>query len=92
MGREFLSPDEGLQNIPKVAKCSGPEPSNTSGRKEYKSRIPSVESRKTSEIKSIYISNDPTGAKIQERTEEYIQTSKSSNIITTSYNRVLEMV
>jgi hypothetical protein len=40
----------------------------------------------------IYICNDPTGAKIQERTEEHIQTSKSSNNITTSHNRVLEMV
>jgi hypothetical protein len=40
----------------------------------------------------IYICNDPTGAKIQERIEEHIQTSKSSNNITTSHNRVLEMV
>jgi hypothetical protein len=63
-----------------------------SGREEYKSRIPNAASRKTSGIKSIYIYNDPTGAKIQERTEEYIQTSKSSNIVTTSHYRVLEMV
>jgi hypothetical protein len=49
-------------------------------------------SSKTSGIKSIYICNDPTGAKIQERIEEHIQTSKYSNIITTSHNRVLEMV
>jgi hypothetical protein len=40
----------------------------------------------------VYICNNPTGAKIQERTEEHIKTSKSSNIITTSHNRVLEMV
>jgi hypothetical protein len=40
----------------------------------------------------IYICNGPTSAKIQERTEEHIQTSKSSNNITTSHNRVLEMV
>jgi hypothetical protein len=43
-------------------------------------------------VKIIYICNDPTGAKIQERAEEHIQTSKSSNIITTSYYRVFEMV
>jgi hypothetical protein len=45
-------------------------------------------SSKTSGVKSIYICNDPTGAKIQERAEEHIQTSKFSNIITTSYYRV----
>jgi hypothetical protein len=81
-----------LQNILKVAKSSGPEPRSTSGREEHKSRIPNAASYKTSGIKSIYICNDPTGAKIQERIEEYIQTSKSSNIITTSHYRVLEMV
>jgi hypothetical protein len=54
--------------------------------------IPNAASSKTFGIKSIYIRNDPTGAKVQERAEEHIQTSKSSNIITTSHNRVLEMV
>jgi hypothetical protein len=61
-------------------------------RKEYESGIPSTTSSKTSGVKSIYIRNDPIGAKIQERAEEHIQTSKSSNIITTSYHRVPEMV
>jgi hypothetical protein len=61
----FQSPDEGLQNILKVTKCSEPKSRSTSGRKEYKSRIPSIASSKTSGIKSIYICNDPTGAKIQ---------------------------
>jgi hypothetical protein len=42
--------------------------------------------------KSIHICNDPTSAKIQERAEEHIQTSKSSNIITTSYYRVPAVV
>jgi hypothetical protein len=81
-----------LQNILKVAKCSGPEPRNKTGRKEYKSRISNATSHKTSGIKSIHICNDPASAKIQKRIEEYISTSKSSNIITTSYYRVLEMV
>jgi hypothetical protein len=59
--------------------------------KKYESGIPSTTSSETSGIKSIYICNDPTGAKVQERAEEHIQTSKSSNIITTSYYRVLEI-
>jgi hypothetical protein len=92
MGREFLTTSEGLQNLPEVAKCHGLEPRSTAGRKKYESGIPSTTSSKTSGVKSIYICNDPTGAKIQERAEEHIQTSKSSNIITTSYYRVLEMV
>jgi hypothetical protein len=36
----------------------------------------------------VYICNDPTGAKIQERVEEHIQTSKPSYILTTSHYRV----
>jgi hypothetical protein len=48
--------------------------------------------RKIAGVKSIYISNDPTGAKVQERTEEHIQTGKPGNIITTSYYRVPAMV
>jgi hypothetical protein len=62
------------------------------GGKKYKSRISNAASSKTSGIKSIYICNDPTSAEIQERAEDHIQTSKSSNIITTSHNRVLEVV
>jgi hypothetical protein len=62
------------------------------GRKKHESGLPSTASSKTSGVKSIYICNDPTGAKIKERTEEHIQTSKSSNIITTSYYNVPAVV
>jgi hypothetical protein len=48
--------------------------------------------RKTAGVKSIYISNDPTSAKVEERAEEHIQTDQLGNIITTSYYRVLAMV
>jgi hypothetical protein len=49
-------------------------------------------SRKTSGIKSIHIRNDLAGAKIQERAKEHIKASKPSNIVTTSYYKVLEVV
>jgi hypothetical protein len=62
------------------------------GGKKYKSRISNAASSKTSRIKSTHICNDLTSAEIQERAEDHIQTSKSSNIITTSHNRVLKMV
>jgi hypothetical protein len=81
-----------LQNLLEVARCHGLEPKNTTGRKKYESGIPSTTSSKTSGVKNIYICNDPTGAKIQERAKGYIQTSKPSNIITTSYYRVLAVV
>jgi hypothetical protein len=58
------------------------------GKENYKSGIPSTVTSETSGVESIYICNDPTGAKIQERAEEHIQTSKPSYIITTSYYRV----
>jgi hypothetical protein len=61
----------------------------TAGRKKYESGILSTTSSEASGVKSIYIYNDPTGAKVQEKAEEHIQTSKSSNIINTSYYRVL---
>jgi hypothetical protein len=77
-----------LQNILKVAKCSGSEPGNTSRRKEHNSRISNAMSRKASGIKSIHICNDPAGAEIQKRIEEHIQASKPSNIITTSHYRI----
>jgi hypothetical protein len=35
----FQSSDERLQNIPKVARCSGVRPRSTSRREEHKSRI-----------------------------------------------------
>jgi hypothetical protein len=67
-----------LQNIFEVAKCHGLEPRSTARKKKYESRIPSKATSETSGLKSIYICNDPTGAKIQERAEEHIQTSKPS--------------
>jgi hypothetical protein len=49
--------------------------------------------RLTKQLESkVYISNDPTSTKVEERTEEHIQTGQLGNIITTSYNRVLAMV
>jgi hypothetical protein len=42
--------------------------------------------------KYIYISNDPTSTKVEERAEEHIQTSQLGNIITTSYYRIPAMV
>jgi hypothetical protein len=77
-----------LQNLPEVAKCHGLEPRNMAGKEKYESGIPSIATNETSGVESIYICNDPTGAKIQERAEEHIQTSKSSYIITTSHYRV----
>jgi hypothetical protein len=61
-------------------------------RKKYESGIPNATTHKAVGVKSIYICNDPTGAKVQERAEEHIQTSKPGNIITTSYYRVPAMV
>jgi hypothetical protein len=92
MGKEFQPPDEGLQNLPKVAKCHGFKPRSTTGRKKYESRIPNATTRKIAGVKSIYISNDPTSTKVEKRAEEHIQTGKLGNIITTSYYRVLAMV
>jgi hypothetical protein len=88
----FQPPDEGLQNLPKVAKCHGFKPRSTIGRKKHKSGIPNATTRKTVGVKSIYISNDPTGAKVQERAEEHIQTCKPGNIIPTRYYKVPAMV
>jgi hypothetical protein len=61
-------------------------------RKKHDSGIPNATTRKTVGVKGIYISNDPTGAKVQERAEEHIQIGKPGNIITTSYYRVPAMV
>jgi hypothetical protein len=81
-----------LQNLLKVTKCHGLEPRSTAGKEKYESRIPSTETSKTSGVKSIYICNDSTGAKVQEGAEEHIQTSKPSYIITTSHYRVTTVV
>jgi hypothetical protein len=48
--------------------------------------------RKIAGVKSIYINNDPTSAKVKERAEEHIQIGQLGNIITTSHYRVLAMV
>jgi hypothetical protein len=77
-----------LQNLLKVTKCHGLEPRSTAGKEKYESRIPSIETSKTSRVESIYICNDPTGAEVQEGAEKHIQTSKLTYIITTSHYRV----
>jgi hypothetical protein len=70
--KSFQPPDEGLQNLPKVAKCHGFKPRSTIGRKKHESRISNAMTRKTAGVKSIYISNDPTSARVEERAEEHI--------------------
>jgi hypothetical protein len=55
-------------------------------------QIYSTTASKASGVKSLYIRNDPTSAKIKERTEEHIQTGKSSHLIATSHYRVFAMV
>jgi hypothetical protein len=47
---------------------------------------------KTAGVKSIYISNDPTSAKVKEREEEHIKTGQPGNIIATSYYGVSKVV
>jgi hypothetical protein len=81
-----------LQNLLKVAKCQGLKPRSKAGKEKYESRIPSTATSKASGVKSIYICNDLTGAKVQERAEEHIQTSKIRYIITTSHYRVPAVV
>jgi hypothetical protein len=81
-----------LQNLPKVAKCHGFKPRNTTGRKKDESRISNAATRETAGVKGIYISNDSTSTKVKERKEEHIQTDQLGNIITTSYYRVLAVV
>jgi hypothetical protein len=81
-----------LQNLPEIARCHGLEPRNTTGRKKHESGIRNTTTRKASGVNSIYICNDLTGAKVQERAEKDIQTSEPGNIITTSYYRILAMV
>jgi hypothetical protein len=93
-GREkSLQPsDEGLQNLPKIAKRHGFKPRNTTGRKKHESRISNAATHKTTGVKGIYISNDSTSTKVKERKEEHIQTGQPGNIITTSYYRVFKVV
>jgi hypothetical protein len=61
-----------LQNLLKVAKCHGLEPRSTARKEKHESRISSTTASKASGIKSLYICNDPTGAKVKERMEEHI--------------------
>jgi hypothetical protein len=81
-----------LQNLPKVAKHHGFKPRSTAGRKKHKPRISNAMTRKTARVKSIYINNDSTGAKIEERKEEHIKTGQPGNIIATSYYGVSKVV
>jgi hypothetical protein len=90
--KSLQSPNERLQNIPKATKRYGVKPRRTTWRHKHKSRIPSATSCKTFSIKSIHICNDPASPKVQKRAEEHIETSKLSNIITTSNYRILEVV
>jgi hypothetical protein len=70
--KSFQPPDEGLQNLPKVAKRHGFKPRNTTGRKKHESRISNAATRKATGVKGIYISNDSTSTKVKERKEEHI--------------------
>jgi hypothetical protein len=88
----FQPPDEGLQNLLKVAKCHGLEPRSTTRKEEHESRISSAAASKASAVESLYICNDPTSAKVKERTKEHIQTGKSSHLIATSHYRVFAVV
>jgi hypothetical protein len=72
--KSFQPPDEGLQNLLKIAKCHELRPRGTVWRKKHKSRISNAGTRKTARIKSIYISNDPTSTKVEKRKEEHIKT------------------
>jgi hypothetical protein len=48
--------------------------------------------RKTAGVKSVYISNDPTSTKVEERKEEHIKIGQPSNNITTSHYEVSKVV
>jgi hypothetical protein len=61
-------------------------------KEEHESRISSTAASKASGVKSLYICNDPTSAKVKEGTEEHIQTGKSSHFIATSHYRVFVVV
>jgi hypothetical protein len=70
--KSLQPPDERLQNHPKVAKCHGFKPRNTTGRKRHESGISNAATRKIAGVKDIYISDDSTSAKVKERKEEHI--------------------
>jgi hypothetical protein len=90
--KSLQPPDEGLQNLLKIAKRHGFKPRSMIGRKKYKSRVSNAMTRKAARVKSIYINNDPISAKVEERKEEHIKIGQPGNNITTSYYGVSKMV
>jgi hypothetical protein len=70
--------DEGLQNLLKVAKCHGFKPRNTTRRKKHESRISNAATHKTTGVKGIYIINDSTSAKVEERKKERAYPDRST--------------
>jgi hypothetical protein len=63
------SPDEGLQNILKVAKRHGCKPRREARRNTQKSRIPNAKASKAPRVKSVHISHDSTGAQVKKKSE-----------------------
>jgi hypothetical protein len=90
--KSFQPPNEGLQNLPKVAKCHGFKAKEHDKEEKHKSMISNATTRKIAGVKSIYISNDQTTAKVEEREEEHIKTGQPGNIIATSYYGVSKVV
>jgi hypothetical protein len=61
-------------------------------RKNNKSRISNAATHKATGVEDLYISNDSTSAKVEEREEEHIKTGQHGNIVATSYYRVFKVV
>jgi hypothetical protein len=76
--KSFQPLDEGLQNLLKIAKCHGLKPRGTAWRKKHKSRVSNAATHKTAGVKSIYISNDPTSTKVEERKKERAYQDRST--------------
>jgi hypothetical protein len=55
-------------------------------RRKHKSRISGKKAGKAPRVKSLHISNDPTGAQVKEIAKEHIQATKPSNNIATSHH------
>jgi hypothetical protein len=81
-----------LQDIPKLAERHELKIGREARRKTQKSRISNAKVSKALRVKSIHISHDSTGTQVEEGAKEYIQASQPSNIITTSYHRILAVV
>jgi hypothetical protein len=73
------------KNLLKAAKRHGLKPRGTAGKKKHKSRISNAATSKPAGVKSIYISNDPTSTKVEERKEEHIKTGQPGNNIRGKY-------